>query len=235
MSQHYATIVKGTELEDTRVILQFLKGMVGQRFNMLNYFKEIPVSFDAVLLSVENQMAEFAIHEYQAKVIETERKSLIRAHAKSPFREDIVGEAFYVSSIKKRAILCKFWYANNLAGMRRFVRVQLDKPVEADLICDDEVLKGHVKVISLGGAAVEVPSSELLFTGMDINLFLKLPDLTTNSVVEVALNATIIKVTGEQAPFSCILEFHVEKFSQQKLAYFINQRQVEIIRELKNL
>jgi hypothetical protein len=235
VSQHYATIVKGTELEDTRVIIQFLKSMVGQRFTLLNYFKEIPVSFDAVLLNVENQMAEFSIHEYQAKVIESERKSLIRAHGKSPFREDIVGEAFYVSAIKKRAILCKFWYANNLAGLRRFVRVQLDKPVEADLICDDEVLKGNIKVMSLGGAALEIPSPGFLSTGLEINLFLKLPDLTATTVVETVLNATVIKVTGEKAPYSCVLEFHVEKYSQQQLAHYINQRQVEIIRELKNL
>lgn len=235
MSTHYVHVIKGTELEDTRVILQFLKGMVGQRFSLLNYFKQIPVSFDAVLLNVENQMAEFAIHEYQSKAIERERKALIRAHAKSPFREDIVGEAFYVSAIKKRAILCKFWYANNLAGMRRFVRVQLDKPVEADLVCDDEVLKGYIKVMSLGGAALELPSCGSLLTGTEINLYLKLPDLTSTTVVETSLNATVVKATSEETPCTCILEFHIEKHSQQQLAHFINQRQVEIIRELKNL
>ena len=67
MFQYYDKAVRGTENEDKLVILQFLSGMIGQTFSFLNYYKEIPVSYDSTLLSVENEMAEFAIHEYQAK------------------------------------------------------------------------------------------------------------------------------------------------------------------------
>lgn len=94
------------------VILQFLQEMIGQKFSFLNYYKEIPVSYDATLLSIENEMAEFAVHEYQAKVINMEKKTLIHSHPLSSFPEDMIGEAFYVSSAKKRVILCNFGYAN---------------------------------------------------------------------------------------------------------------------------
>jgi hypothetical protein len=49
------------------------------------------------------------------------------------------------------------------------------------------------------------------------------------------MGATIVKVAGESAPFTCIIEFHSEKHSQQQIAYYINQRQVEIIKELKDI
>src|SRR6185369_15770662 len=107
MVQYFDKIIRGTEREDSLVILQFLKGMIGQRFSFLNYYKEIPVSYDVTLLSVENEMAEFEVHEYHAKSISLERRALIYAHEKSPFREDMVGEAFYVNIAKKRVILCK--------------------------------------------------------------------------------------------------------------------------------
>jgi len=233
--QYYDKAVRGTETEDKMVILQFLSGMIGQTFSFLNYYKEIPVSYDATLLSVENEMAEFAIHEYQAKVISIERKALIHAHAKSPFREDMIGEAFYVNSTRKRAILCNFAYASIRSDMRRFVRVQLDRPVEVDLVFEDNVLKGNVKDISLGGAAMSAMSSELLLPGRNVGLFLKLPDTQSNSVVEVEAEACIVKVVGESAPFTCIIEIFSDKHSQQQISHYINQRQVEIIRELKDI
>jgi len=232
---YYDKAVRGTEREDMLVILQFLQEMIGQTFSFLNYYKEIPVSFDATLLGVENEMAEFAVHEYQAKVINMEKKTLIHTHALSSFPEDMIGEAFYVSSAKKRVILCNFGYAKIRSDMRRFVRVLLDNPVEAELIIEGDILTGNVKDISLGGAAISTMSADLLVAGLDVNMFLKLPDLIGNSILEVGLRATIIKVVGMSAPFTCFIEFHAEKHSQQQIAYYINQRQVEIIKELKDI
>ena len=217
------------------VILQFLKEMIGQQFLFLNYYKEIPVSYDATLLSVENEMAEFEIHEYQAKVINMEKRTLIYSHLLSTFSEDMIGEAFYVSAAKKRVVLCNFGYANIRSDMRRFVRVLLDKPVEAELVFEGDILKGNVKDISLGGAAIRTTSADLLVPGLDINIFLKLPESSCDSVLEVGMSATIVKIVGTSAPFTCILEFHAEKHSQQQIAYYINQRQVEIIKELKDI
>lgn len=233
--QYYEKVVRGTEREDMLVILQFLQGMIGQQFSFLNYYKEIPVSYDATLLSIENEMAEFAVHEYQAKVVNMEKKTLIHSHSLSPFPEDMIGEAFYVSSAKKRVILCNFGYARIRSDMRRFVRVLLDNPIKADLLFEDDIIKGDVKDISLGGAAVSTDSADLLVPGLDINVFLKLPELNGNSRNEVGLGATIIKVVGTCAPYTCIIEFHPEKHSQQQIAYYINQRQVEIIKELKDI
>lgn len=217
------------------VILQFFQGMIGQQFSFLNYYKEIPVSYDATLLSVENEMAEFAVHEYQAKVINMEKKTLIHSHAMSPFPEDLIGEAFYVSSAKKRVILCNFGYAHIRSDMRRFVRVLLDNPVEAELLFEGDILKGNVIDISLGGAAITTMSADLLVPGLSINMFLKLPDLSGRSRCEVGMGATIVKVVGTNAPFTCFVEFHAEKHSQQQISYYINQRQVEIIKDLKDI
>ena len=231
----YDKAIRGTEREDALVIIQFLQGMIGESFSFLNYYKEIPVSYDAILLGVENEMAEFAIHEYQAKVINIEKKTLIYSHAMSPFPDDMIGEAFYVSSAKKRVILCNFSYAKICSDMRQFVRVLLDNPVEADLVLDGDLLKGNVKDLSLGGASIRIMSRDLLVPGLDISMFLKLPELNSNTINEVAMGATILKVIGASAPFSCLVEFHVAKHSQQQIAYYINQRQVEIIKDLKDI
>lgn len=233
--QYFNKIVRGSEHEDNLVIFQFLKGMIGQRFSFLNYYKEIPVSYDATLLSVENEMAEFEVHEYQAKIINMGRRVLIYSHEKSSLKEDMVAEAFYVNIAKKRVILCKFGYGKIWSDRRRFVRVVLDRPAEADLIFDNDILSGNVRDISLGGAAISVMSSERLVPGMVANVFLKLPDIQTGSIIEVGLSATVVKLVGDAPPFTCYLEFHPEKHFQQQISYYINQRQVEIIKELKEL
>jgi hypothetical protein len=212
-----------------------MKSMIGKKFSFLNYYKEIPVSYDATLLSVENEMAEFDLHEYQAKVINLDRKTLIYAHKDNPVKEDFYAEAFYINVPKKRVILCKFEYSRIRSNLRRFVRVILDKTVEADLIVENDIIAGHIKDISLGGASATVMSRDLLSSGVELNAFLKLPDLSTGSIIEVGTSATVVKLIGDMAPYLCVLEFHPEKHSQQQLSYYINQRQVEIIKELKEL
>jgi len=236
LDKYFDKIVKGTEVEDSLVIVQAFKGMIGQHFSILGYYKEIPVSYDAKLLSVENEMAEFEVHDYQAKVISMQRRVLIYSHPKCSFREDVVAEAFYVNIAKKKVILCKFSYAKILSNMRRFVRVELgDMHADAVLMIDGDIIGGAIKDISLGGAALSINTSHNLPISTEFKLFLKLPNPINQVVTEVGLTAVIISITGKAAPYNCIIEFHPEKNSQQQIAYFINQRQVEIIKELKDL
>ncbi len=235
MSSYYENVIRGTAREDTLVILQFFQGMVGQKFSFLNYFKEIPVSYDAILLSVEREMAEFAVHEYQAKTINNEKKTIIYAHDLSPFPEDMVGEVFYVNSAKKRVILCNFGYARIHSTNRRFVRVLLENRVGVQILSRDGVIDGLVQDISLGGAAIDFSSTLDLQPGQELDLLFKLPDNNGGAEREVTLAAKIIKVDGENGVNSCVMEFSTNKNTQQLMAYFINQRQVEIIKELKEI
>lgn len=232
MLQHHEKICRATEHEDMLVILEFLKGMIKQSFSFLNYYKEIPVSYDATLLNVDHEMAEFSVHEYQAKSINIEHKTLIRSHAKSRVKDDLIAEAFYVDTVKNRVVLCKFGYASIRSDLRRYVRVQTDHPVEVDIILPECILKGNIRNISLGGAAMTVMTREQLSPGSQVNMLLKLPDASNNlSVIQVT--ASVITVKGEHAPFVSIIEFCADPRSQQMIAQFINHRQVEIIRELK--
>jgi hypothetical protein len=235
MLQYFDKIIRGTDREDSLVINQFMKEMVGKRFQFLNYYKEIPVSYDAKLLNVENEMAEFEVHEYQAKVINIERKALVYRHESSAIQDDLFSEVFYVNVAKKRVILCKFGYAKIRSSMRRFVRVTLDRPVQADLVYEDDIIRGTLKDISLGGAALSLVSRDILIPGLELPVFLKLPDSLGSTVSEIEISASVIHVEGDSAPLTCIIEFHPDKNSQQQISYFINQRQVEIIKELKEL
>ncbi|CAH2031711.1 PilZ domain-containing protein [Trichlorobacter ammonificans] len=234
---YYDLVVRGTEREDSLVIAQFLKGMVSETFSLLNYYKEIPVSYDARLLSLENEMAEFEVHEYQAKVMAIEKKALLRAHPKSPFREDILADVFYVNTARKRAILTGFHYAKIHSDLRRFVRVNLEgRTADVDLhVVDGTVLGGSVRDISLGGVAIECADVTGIEPGAELRLVLKLDVADHSRPLEIAVTCTVVRLIGETSPYICIAEFQSERQSQQSLAYYINQRQVEIIRELKEL
>lgn len=235
MHKYYDKAIRSTASEDRLLILQFLKGMIGQQFEFLNYFKEIPLSYNATLLNVEKEMAEFAVHEYQATIINIERRALVYCHHLSPFNEDIVGDAFYVNTVKKRAILCRFAFAHIRSDMRNFVRVQLDHPVKAYLFFDADTLIANIKDISLSGASIEIMSCDLLEPGVEMTLSIKLPDHKNDKIFEIKMNATVVRVRGEVPPYYCIIKFQPEKHSQQQIAYYINQRQLEIIKELKDI
>jgi len=233
---YYDKVVRGTEHEDGLVIIQFLKGMVGQTFSFLNFYKEIPVSYDARLVSVENDMAEFEVHAYQAKVISIEKKALIRAHPKSPVTDDLAGEVFYVNTARKRAVLTRFSYAKIRSDLRRFVRVCLEgRRADVDIYLENDIIPASVQDISLGGVALLVSELAGLDIGMEVNIILKLEASVDTSLHEIGATCTVIKILGAASPYTCIFEFHPDRHSQQSLAYYINQRQVEIIRELKEL
>ncbi len=234
---YYDTVVRGTDREDGLLIVQFLKGMVGEIFSFLNYYKEIPVSYDARLVSMENDMAEFEVHEYQAKVITFEKKVLIRSHSKSPVPEDLVGDVFYVNVARKKVILSRFHYARIRSDLRRFVRVRLDgQRSDVDIYCDEEIIPAAIRDISLGGVALQLSApSGPLEEGKEVNLILKLKAPDDQLLSEIGVAATVVKIVSAEPSTYCILEFHAERHSQQSLAYYINQRQVEIIRELKEL
>lgn len=234
---YYDNVIRGTEREDGLVILQFLKDMIGQKFSFLNYYKEIPVSYDAKLISVENEMAEFEVHEYQAKVIGIEKKVLIRAHHKSNVTEDMAGEAFYVNTSRKKVILTRFHYAKIRSDLRRFVRVCLDgHRADVDLYLDEEIISGSIRDISLGGIAIFVNAPmPVMEPGAEVNLILKLDSPDDLSKSEIGVTTVVVKTLPDSNRPLCILEFNQERHSQQLLAYYINQRQVEIIRELKEL
>lgn len=235
MHQYFDRIIRGTEHEDSLVVNQFMKGMVGKRFQFLNYYKEIPVSYDAKLLNVEHEMAEFEVHEYQAKVIEIERKVLIFRHELNPQPEDLYSEVFYANVAKKRVILQKFGYAKIRSSLRRFVRVTLDRPVHAGIMLEGDIIQGTLKDISLGGASISLTSQKIPRPGLELPITLMIPDGSGSNIMEVGLTASVIHVKGDDAPCICVVEFHPEKQSQQQISYFINQRQVEIIKELKEL
>lgn len=235
MQQYYDKITRGTPEEDNRMIVQFLKSKIGHKMQFLNYYKEMPVSYDATLLNVENEMAEFELHEYQAKVINFDRKALIFCPFGNSVKEDILGEAFYINSSKKKVILCKFEYIKIRSDMRRFVRVILDRPIEADVNLEDDVLKASMKDISLGGALMNLLSIDGLVERLELSMTVKLPDLNTRSFVTVNVVATVVKIIGDSPPYTCIVEFRPDKQSQQQISYYVNQRQVEIIKELKDL
>lgn len=235
MQQYYDKIIRGTPEEDNRMVLQFLKNKIGSRFQFLNYYKEMPVSYDATLLTVENDMAEFELHEYQAKVISLDRKALIYSPEGSSVKEDILGEAFYINSSKKKVILCKFEYAKIRSNMRRFVRVILDRPIEAEVATENDIIKASVKDISLGGLLMSLLNTEGLYAGVEISITIKLPDLFNRTFINVTVVSTVIKIIGDEPPYICIVEFQPDKIAQQHISYYVNQRQVEIIKELKDL
>lgn len=235
MNSHYNKIIKGTEHEDGLVIAQALKGMVGNTFTLLNYYKELPFTYSARLINIENDMAEFELHELQAKLISRDHKTIIRAHSKMSIREDILGEVFYVNVARKTAILCKFCYVRVNSDDRKYVRVLLDKPIGADIITDDMVVNGVIRNISLGGGYLESDESCHFSPGDEITIILRLSDITTGEIREIAVPGTLIKILNDTSPITYVLEFNPGKTSQQVISYFINQRQVEIIKELKDL
>lgn len=226
----YQLVTQINGKEDTAAILVILKkikeGSFKNDLKLLNYYHEVPVSFGAALERIDGDVVECTVHQAQAAALGLQKQTLL----KSAHFPDGCGVHCFVEYINVRsrmAVLGRFAYATIRADRRNAVRVKVGSPVATVFQADNQSLTGTLKDISVIGLAVV--SSEELPTGLPEEGVLKLNLMGTALAVKAVLVRSTAVEQGHLHTFRFALDAKVEELVSQ----FIYNRQVEIIRELK--
>ncbi|HEY5513580.1 MAG TPA: PilZ domain-containing protein [Geomonas sp.] len=228
MNDIYQKIQIAGEGEDSQQILATLaaimEGRLANDVKLVNYFREIPVSYGATVLTVEEGSAELSVHQIQAVVISLEKVTALKS---SHFPRDVIANANYVNVEKSRIVLSSFSYAVVRADRRMSVRVELSDPIYASFTSPGGTVSGRLLDMSLTGISITVSEDPGLPLSDKGELAVTLP------IGSITVPASLLKAHPVAGGFRLVFEIEATRATELSISQYIFRRQVEIIRELK--
>lgn len=230
MADHYQLISQTSVREESAAIAAILqkisRGELTADLRLLNYYEEIPVSYPARIEYIDEDMVDLSVHQHQAVVMKFEKRTIIKSQH---FDLEVLANVFRVDVNKTLATLTNFAYVVVRAERRRFVRVTVKGRFDVIFTDGERKLRGHLYDISLSGLAVvcsEVDSSfDTLTEG---TLLLSMGDKP------ISLPSRLLKILTADGEHRYVFEFEATSRDEAVISQFIFQRQVEIIKELKD-
>jgi c-di-GMP-binding flagellar brake protein YcgR len=229
MSDHYQLVSQSSAREDSAAIVaiidQMRRGVLPADLRLLNYYEEIPVSYPAKIDYVEDDMVDLSVHQHQAVVMKLGKKTILKSRH---FSHEVLANVFRVDIGKSLATVTNFAYVVVRAERRRCVRVTVKGRYEVIFTDGERKLRGCLHDISLGGLAVVSSDASGFDTMTDGTLLLSLGDKP------ISLPARLLKIVTAEGEQRFIFEFEASSRDEGVISQFIFQRQVEIIKELKD-
>ena len=133
------------------------------------------------------------------------------------------------------ALLNKLCFVEVLAEKRAAVRLNLDPAVRATILIGNHGIAGNLVDISVQGLAVTVDDFVELEAGAEIAVKFMLPDSVLLKQTLVKVPATLVDIVGDASPYRCRFRISPEKHQEQMISRYIFQRQVELIKGLKEI
>ena len=191
---------------------------------------EMPISHTASILDVRGPRLELCTCELQLAAISQCNEVFIR----SPhFDLPVLGQMESIDVRRGLVQLTNFSYAELWQEKRETVRVRFKKPINIIIHSGSDRVSGVIHDISLGGCCISTLTRKGLGENDDIQVELKVIDQTTGLPNCNRIPSSIIKIQNDSAPFKCVFTFLHNQQSEHFLSTLVNQRQLEILKELR--
>lgn len=229
MRDQYQLLTVADVHRDTAAIVGVLKGIkegsLSNDLRLLNYYREIPVGYDATINYIDEDLVELKVHQHQAVVMYAEKMTFLRS---SHFPHDVAGKVYKVNIDKCVALLTRFSYAQIRAERRRFVRVEIEGKFEVSFKGEGKSISGRLHDISVSGLSMISNDKHDADLEMPGTVYLSLP----NGRLEIT--GKLLKRLSHDEQWKYVFELETDSRIDTAISQFIFQQQVEIIRELKD-
>lgn len=231
----YSTRIEKSYDDDQEQIVACFRELFKQgktRVSLVNYYKGLPLSYPATIAVVDRGVLELDIHPQQAVAIDKDRYAFIRCPA---FSHVVGAHVQYVNVRKQAATLKGFFFAELMAERRNAIRLELDPPTEAAFEAGGESQQGRLVDLSMSGAAITFDHTPSFEAGFETDLQFMLPNIIQNTFAKVKAPARYLGSTEQKGTQLLRFTMSPDKTLEQQISHYIFQRQVEIIRELKEM
>ncbi|OGU05058.1 MAG: hypothetical protein A2075_17660 [Geobacteraceae bacterium GWC2_58_44] len=197
---------------------------------LTNIYKEIPITHRASIGEIRGHHLELNTCELQlAAISQCKEVYICSPHLDAP----ILGRLNSMDIRRGAVQLHNFTHAELQETRRKTVRVRFKRPIQIMLHCETDKISGVIHDISLGGCCINTLVRKELGENSDIQVELKLIDQTTGQMSCTRIPSDIVHISGATPPFKVALSFRHTQQSEQFLSVFIYQRQLEILKELR--
>lgn len=231
----YSTRIQTTFDDDQAAILKLVHdkcaGKDGLKVSLTNYYMGLPITYPATILGVERGNLDLDVSPQQAVAIANDHYTLIRS---TLFPYPVVAHVQYINVKRHAASLNKLCYVEVLAEQRSAVRLNLDPPIRATIQHDDQSIVGELVDISTQGLAMMIEDYVDIASGTELTVKFMLPDPVLQKHTLVKVPATLVAIGEGASPYRYKFRIAPEKHHEQLISRFSFQRQVEIIRGLKD-
>lgn len=228
MNDTYQKIELAGPEADQQEILSCLEdirsGRLVNDLKLVNYYREIPVSYSADVLTVEENSVEFLVHQIQAVAISLEKVAILKS---DHFKRPVIATVNYVNVEKSRIVLSGFSYGTVRADRRMSVRVALTEFIRVTFRTEEASASGRLFDMSLTGISIGVDSDPDIALSERGELTVGLPSGS------LSFPASLLKVVPTGTGTRLVFEVELDRASEVGISQFIFKRQVEIIKELK--
>jgi len=225
MQKHYQLVTIDEVHKDEETILEILStNSTGIR--LLNYYRELPVSFDASIVFSDRGVIEMKIHDLQAAAMMMQKEVFIKCKG-LPY--DVVAKVMKIRKNTHSAFLTSFHYAIIPAERRVCVRVRVSEKFDATFHFDNQLIQGSIEDISFSGLSISTPKGNSLEENSTGKVIIALP------TAMIELTGKLLKVNQDNSTAKFIIELEMDKKSEQCISQFMFAQQSVIIRELKDL
>lgn len=232
-ARYYHTRIRKSVDEDRAAVVAGFQQLLNQgphSLRLVNYYKGLPICYPADLAEVKGDRIDLDVHRQQAVALARTRKVFIKSDS---FDAAILAEALMVDQRRSTALLGNFVFVEIMAERREALRLQLEVPTRALILGPGPALPGTLHDLSAGGFSIRTDDRCPWEKGTEVRLKLEIPNLLHNSVIPLETAARLVEATADPGDYGCRFSCELEPQGEAAISRYLFQRQVEIIREIK--
>ena len=232
--QIYKDTTIASKIEDEQTILYLLRQLnMNKQYkevSLLTFYKEIPVSNKAEIIEIRGSKVTLSTNELQLAAIRSSGEAFIGLN---PFAKTFKCIPVDYGLNTPTITVSNFSFVNLFNNFRDALRVRLQRPLNVVMRKDNNIISGTILDISISGCGMNVLTVYGLDTANEVNLKLKLINPGTYQPMDADIPCVIASVDNVNRPYKVALKFIHDKHTEEVVSRFVYQRQVDIVREMK--
>ncbi len=229
VNQYQLLTVRDVQKDEAAIIEVLSAIMAGEKSNdlvLLNYYKELPVSFGAGIERIDRGVVDMKVHKVQLIAMLLQQMTFIKSEH-LPYC--VIAKVLKVKKAESLALLTQFAYVHIPSEQRTYVRVTVLDKVQAFFRSDLLEVSGTIVDISYGGVAILVSGESDLKENANGLVTLCLPDATLD------IPGTLLRIESHYASRKYVIRLEMDAKSEKIVSRFIFHEQIGILRELKDM
>jgi hypothetical protein len=215
--------VQKDEASIIKVLSAIMDSTLPNDIKLLNFYRELPVSFGVSIESVDRGVVQMKVHEMQVASMLMQKGTFIRSNH---LPHCVLAKVLRLRRSNCLAYLTQFSYVRIHADQRVYVRVKVAGRIDAAFYNDKNMVRGRIEDISFSGVAIRAPKECMLEENAEGTVSIWLPD------AKLDLPGKLLKKQGDDI---YVFALEVDVKSEKILSQFIFQQQSQIIRELRDI